>query len=287
MRSFIEIQQSILDAKAEASELNGLEVLTTSEQTLNSANSSSKVSIWRLWVWIMAYAIWVHEQIVSKNAENSRPHNVPWYREQVFAFLDGLNLVWLDGRFQYNTVGVDDVEERKIIKRAAILESNDGELVIKIATDNGGTIEPISPEQLVRFTAYMQQIKDAGNILRIINEPADDLKIGLVVYVDPLIIDLATGALLNSSEESFPVNEAIDNYLSNLEFNGGFVREYFRDTIQRASGIKLPLINELEWKYSGFDFAPIVNWKIPNSGYFRVLPENLTITYEAYDLANG
>ena len=61
-RSIKEIQQTILDAKATAVELSALEVLTTQEQTLNSANSTSKVAIWRLWVWVIAFAQYVLEQ---------------------------------------------------------------------------------------------------------------------------------------------------------------------------------------------------------------------------------
>jgi len=287
MRSFKEIQQSILDAKAAASELNALEVLTTSEQTLNSATSTSKVSIWRLWVWIMAYSIWVHEQIVAKNAEVSRPQNLPNFRNAILAFLDGLDLKWIDGRFAYDTTNVEDVEERSIIKRCALLESIDNELVIKIARENEGELVPLSDEQLERFLIYLRQIKVPGVKTRIINQNADELKIGLLVYVDPLIIDLNTGALLNTSELVYPVQDAVKSYLQNLEFNGGFVREYFRDSIQKAEGVKLPLITQLDWKYAAFDFSPINNWKIPNSGYFKVSDENLVITYEAYDLANG
>ncbi len=61
-RSIKEIQQTILDAKATAVELSALEVLTTQEQTLNSANSTSKVAIWRLWVWVVAFGQYVLEQ---------------------------------------------------------------------------------------------------------------------------------------------------------------------------------------------------------------------------------
>jgi hypothetical protein len=63
-RSIETIQQSILDAKTTSMQLNALEVLTTQEQTIDSANSTSKVSIWRLWVWIFSYVLCLHEKIV-------------------------------------------------------------------------------------------------------------------------------------------------------------------------------------------------------------------------------
>lgn len=285
-RTFTEIQQSILDAKATAIALSPLEVLTTQERVDTAATETSTVSIWRLYVWILAYALWIHEKIVSKNAENSRPHNIPWYKEKALGFLDGLPLVWKDGQFVYDLTGVTDVATRQIIDRVAILESDSGELVFKIATDNAGSIEPISSPQLVRFLAYMQQIKDAGNQLRIINQPADLLKLEVTVYVDPLLIDLTTGALLNTTVPTFPVKDAIADYLANLEFNGAFVKSFLQDSIQKATGVKLPIINLVEWKYSGFPFAPIGEWKIPEAGYFKIEDADLTLNYQAYDLAN-
>jgi hypothetical protein len=284
-RTITDIQQTILDAKQAVSQLNALEVLTTSEQTITSADSTSKVAIWRLWVWIFAYAMYIHERIVEGNAENSRPHNVPWYRGKFLNFLDGLPLVWKDGQFKYDLTNVTDAEQRKIIDRCAVLESNNGELVIKIATDNNGVIEPVTPAQLVRFKAYAKQIKDAGNRLRVVNDPGDLLQIDLTVEVDPLIIDLQTGKLLSTTATIYPVKEAIDLYLKNLEFNGALVREFLRDAIQKADGVKLPIIESLSTQYAGFPFQEIDQKKIPEAGYFNLNPDDLTINYVAYDLA--
>lgn len=59
-----EIQASILLKKEQTASLGALEVLATNEkQTLAGLNSKSKVSIWRLWVYIQAFAIWLHEGI--------------------------------------------------------------------------------------------------------------------------------------------------------------------------------------------------------------------------------
>ena len=239
---------------------------------------------------IFAFCLWFHERIVERNAQNSRPHTIRWYREEFLNFLDGLPLVWKDGQFKYDLTNVTDADVRKIIDRVAVLESNNGELVVKIATDNNGVIEPVTPAQFDRFKAYCQQIKDAGNRLRYINDSGDLLKMELTVEVDPLIIDLQTGQLLaplSGSGGLFPVKEAIQNYLQNLEFNGALVREFLRDAIQKANGVKLPIINVLESQYGGFAFEPIDQKKVPEAGYFILNDANLTINYIAYDLAGS
>lgn len=244
----------------------------------------SLVSVENVWFDNISLAIYEHEQIVATNALNSRPHNLSWYLEKCKSFHDGLELVWLDGQFQYDLTSVLDAEERKIIDRVAVLESSDGELVVKVATDNAGNIEPLSAPQLLRFTNYLQLIKDAGNRIRIINQEADKLKLTLDVYVDVSIIDLATGQLLNTDEVVYPVEDAINNYLSNLEFNGAFVKEFLKNEIQKASGVKLPLIQSLEWQYATFPFTTIGEWKVPEAGYFKIEPTDLTINYLPYVL---
>lgn len=258
---------------------------------LNFEDQFSLTSVENLWFDTISFGIYNHELMVSSNALNSRPHNIAWYKEKCLSFRDGLELVWIptddkgNGYFDYNLTGVADAEERKIVDRAAVLESEDGELVIKVATDNAGTIEPLSAPQLERFVNYLQLIKDAGNRIRIINQPADLLRMTLKIYVDVSIIDLATGKLLNTDDDIYPVKDAIDSYMANLEFNGGFVKEFFKNTIHNATGVKLPLIEAMDWKYADFDWAVFGEWKIPEAGYFKIEEADLTINYLAYELA--
>lgn len=284
---FNEIQEQILAKKAESSELNALEVLTDSEQTINDVDTTSKVAIWRLWVWIFAFVIWNIEKAVKQNALNSRPQNLPNFRDAVLNYHDGLDLVWKDGAFMYDLTGVTDAEERKIIDRCAVLESNDGELVVKIAKDNAGELEPVTTAEQTRIIEYLRQIKVPGVKIRLINENADLLKASLTVYVDPLIIDLDTGKQLNVTGDVFPVEDAIDNYLANLEFNGAFVKNYFIETIQNAEGINLCVADLLEWKFAAFPYTSLGEYKVPESGYFKVETGQLTINYEPYVLVNG
>jgi hypothetical protein len=268
-RTLEEIQQQIYDKIAETPQLSGL-------------TSTSRVAIWRLWVYIIAFAIWLHEEIVEANAENSRPHTLRWYREQALSFLDGLELVWLDGQFQYETEGVTNLDERQIIDRCAVLESTDGELIIKIATELDDQVQPITDDQLLRFTSYMNQIKDTGNRLVIVNRPPDKLKLTLKVYVDEQIINLGDGVLLNTDETIKPVEVAVNEHLRNLEFNGALVKEFLRDTIQKDEGVKLPIIEDLQWQYAGLPFQSIDQWQVPDAGYFEI--EELTINYLPYAL---
>ena len=199
----------------------------------------SKVSVEDNLFNAIAFSFDFHENIVSENAENSRPHTIRWYLDQAMNFLDGLDLQWIDGQFKYDTTNVTDLEVRKIIDRCAVVESTDGELVFKVAKEISGVLGPLTSAEIVRLSKYLGLIKDAGNRIRIISNSADKLKAIIDVYVDVLVIDTATGRQLNVEETIYPVQDAINNYLSNLEFNGAFVRELIKDEIYKSIGVKI------------------------------------------------
>ena len=232
---------------------------------------------------LFAFILMFHEQIVDKNAENSRPHTIDWYRTQVLNFIDGAGLIWQDGQFQFDLseISVGGVEERMVVKKCAIEEQANGSLMIKVSGENG----PIEEDELVRLQAYMKAIKDAGNKLKWRNAIADDLLANLTVYVDPLIIDLETGALLDVEDDIYPVHDAIYGYLNNLEFNGAFVKTKFIDAIQAAEGVLDVQINSLQWKYGGNSFSDFGRYVVPYAGYFAIAENDLTLSFEPNDLA--
>lgn len=244
--------------------------------------STSKVSIWRLIVFIVSYAIFLHEQIVEKNAENSRPHTRRWYREQALGFMDGFELIWKDGQFQYDTSGMSDaeIEEAKPITHVAITEAANGVLVIKTATKEGNGTVPINSGTHSRFQSYMGQIKDAGNRIEYINQAADDLRLELIVWVDDLIIDVNTGESLETPG-TFPVEDACKEYLNALEFNGAFVKTFLVDAIQQVNGVKIPKVEALMHRETLSSFETVEEYVLPFSGHFRY--DAIDIDYKRFN----
>ncbi|KIA86578.1 hypothetical protein [Flavobacterium sp. AED] len=247
----------------------------------------SKVSLENNIFSILAFVISFHEKIVETNANNSRPQNQPNFRQAILDYHDGLDLVWKDGSFQYDLTNISDAEARKIIDRCAVLESDDGELVVKIATDNNGVLEPLTAEQKIRVEAYIKKKKVPGIRVRLINQNADLLKAVLTVYVNPLTIDVVTGRLLSSTTEVYPIKDAIKLYLANLEFDGAFVKDFFRTTLKDAEGIELVVIDQMKSKFAAFPFIDMGEWKIPEAGYFKINDADLTINYLPYVLAHS
>ncbi len=247
----------------------------------------SVVSLENIIFSIIAFALFFHESIVSKNAANSRPQNLPNFIESILDFRDGLDLKWKDGQFQYDYAGVSDAADRKIIARCAVLESVDGELVIKVARMVAGALEPLTPEQLVRLDFYIKQKKVPGVQIRLINEAADLIKTRLNVYVDPLMIDLDNGRQLNTTEVIYPVKDAINDYLGKLEFNGAFVTNFFTRAIEDKEGINLVEVELMQWSFDAIPFEDFTRSKIAESGYFKINNVDLELNYLPYVLVNN
>ncbi|KZS42315.1 hypothetical protein AWE51_02425 [Aquimarina aggregata] len=282
-RTIAEIQQEILDQKAKEGQFDALQILTPNEkQTLESElTSTSKTSIWRLWVYIVATAIWMHEKIVERNALLSRPHTLAWYREQALNYIAGADLIWKDGYFQFDTTGIPSIEEAKIINHCAISERlfsdvfpNDGQqnetnnnptqdteslireyyynqvgiVTMKVAKRINGLPKALTTQERTIFQAYMNQIKDAGTQIRVVSTTGDKIRIRLEVYVDPLIMytDGDNEGRLVKDLSRKPVEETIKNYIETLEFNGAFVPTFLIDQIQKQEGVRLPVLRTIK-----------------------------------------
>ncbi|MBF4484351.1 MULTISPECIES: hypothetical protein [unclassified Flavobacterium] len=349
-RTIAEIQDEILIEKGKQTSLNGL--------------TDSKAAIWKLWINIVATAIWVHEKIVEKNALISRPHTLNWYREQALNFHYGIPidpdssniipLIWKEGSYQFDTTKLSDteIENAKIIKHCAVSEIDLGTVLdpnkkpeeifsdyfhnkvgvvfIKVATVKDDKISRIDvPNELFAFKEYIAKIKDAGNQVHITSDQGDILQLKLNVYIDPLTIyidpkdieyyqlkslsrDLTTqekiklaeyelalltdplneknGSLIIDDQE-FPVINSIREHLKNIEFNGAFVKTYLVDAVQKAEGVKIPILTKVQTSVAknpndtqnpALTDATNIEYFIPKAGYFDMDTLEFEVNYIPY-----
>ena len=266
-RTIQEIQTLILQAKAQ-------------EPALDSLNSTFKVAIWRLWVYIIAVAIWSLEKLfdqhradIDKRLAELKPHTARWYRSKALAFQYGFNL--LPDSDKFNNVGhtEEQIEASKIVKYSAVIESkNEGRLIVKIAGEQGNTLQPITDAQKQAFEAYLQEIKDAGVRLSVVNYQPDVLHLQMKIIYDPLVLDSNGQSIIHATK---PVEETIKSYLKRLPFNGELVLAHLIDVLQQAEGVKIPHLVLAQSKnitigggYGAFETIEIS--KIPTAGYFTI-----------------
>lgn len=266
-RSIQEIQNIILQAKAQ-------------EPVLESLNSTSKVAIWRLWVYIIAVAIWSLEKLfdqhradIDKRLASLKPHTARWYRSKALAFQYGFDLLPDSDKFNNTGHTEEQIEASKIVKYSAVIESkNEGRLIVKIAGEQGDTLQPITDAQKQAFEAYLQEIKDAGVRLSVVNYQPDILHLQMKIVYDPLVLDSNGQSILHATH---PVEKAIKSYLKRLPFNGELVLAHLIDALQQAEGVKIPNLVLAQSKNitsggSYGDFETIEISKIPTAGYFTI-----------------
>ena len=274
-RSIQDIQQLIYAQKAQ-------------EPALESLNSTSKVAIWRLWVYIISVAIWsleklfdLHRTDINKRLTELKPHTARWYRSKALAFQYGYYLAPDSDKYNNQWLTEEQIEASKIIKYSAVVESkNEGRLIVKIAGEQGDTLQPITDVQRKSFEAYLQEIKDAGVRLSVVNYQPDVLHLQMKIVYDPLVLDSNGQSITKATK---PVEETIKSYLKRLPFNGELVLAHLIDALQQAEGVKIPHLVLAQSKnitssgeYGAFETIEIS--KIPTAGYFTIDNYN-DITY--------
>ncbi|MFP3591800.1 nucleotidyltransferase [Chryseobacterium sp. SIMBA_038] len=283
-RKIEEIQQSILFAK-------------NTEKALQDLTTNSKTAIWQLWIYIVSVAIWTLETLFDKHkAEVNdalaqlKPHSPRWYRNKALAFQDGFDLIEDSDIFRddYYVVQTDSwvkateeqIANSKIIKYSAVTESSvESRLIIKIATEKDNELSPISNDKKTNFEKYINEIKDAGVRVTVVNYEPDILKLQLKIYRNPLVLD-ENGTLVLTGGGSNPVKDAIRQYMKDLPFNGELILAHLVDKLQKIEGVEIPHIVGASTRWidstSGVygNFTGVDVKKIPSSGYFKVVFED-------------
>ncbi|AZA90912.1 Uncharacterised protein [Chryseobacterium nakagawai] len=277
MRTLDEIHASLLENKVTYPALDGL-------------TSSSKSAVWRLILWVFAFGIYMHERIfeeckkeISLMIQEEKAHSQRWYRNMALRFQYGFLLLPDDDEFNNTGYTQEQIEESKIIKYSAVTESVDqSRLIIKIATESGGLLKPITSDQKEAFESYIAEIKDAGVQTTVINFLPDKLQLNFKIKRDPNVIDSNGVSILNGNE---PIKDALQKFLKELPFNGELVLNHLVDRLQVIDGVINPHL--IGAKTSWIDaqlndygyYEPVEISKIPVSGYFEIDYNKTIIEY--------
>ena len=266
-RSIEQIQQSIFTARKDTA--------------LTDLTSQSKTAIWRLFIYIMSVAIYAFEVILDKHYSDvtqklteEKAHTARWYRSKALAFQFGFDLVVDSDNFNNTNYTTEQISESKIVKYAAVVEAeNDSRLIVKIAGETDDELNRLNEQQVASFKTYMQEIRDAGVKLTVINYEADKLFLELQINYDPLVLSSNGQHLINAN---YPVVDAIKAYMKELPFNGELVLAHLVDKLQQVEGVLIPTIMSASTSWidensnNYGDAIGIAVKSIPVSGYFKV-----------------
>ena len=251
----------------------------------NFADTFSRFSIESIILYIVAASIWTLEKLfdthtaeVTDYIATMKPHSLRWYVEKAKAFMYGVPLI--DGSDQYDTTNLTDeqIAEKKIVTFAACTEAN-ATLYLKVAKAGPA---PLTTDEKAAFVAYLHEIKDAGVRIDVISENGDYLKLQMVIYYNPLLIN-ANGE--SKATGNKVVEDAIKNYIENIPFNGEFRKNELEDAIQAVDGVVMVEFNAAYHSETGAEdtYDEVVPYCKPASGYFEFDNADLSdVTYQPY-----
>lgn len=255
------------------------------DENLTTLNSTSKVAIYRLIVFIVSYSIWLLEKLfdthkaeLSTALAQQKSGTLAWYRTMALRFQYGFDLLTDSDVFDNATATTEQITDSKIVKYAAVVEgSGDSRVIIKIAGETSGVLAPITAPQSEAFQAYIEEIRFAGVKTTVINYTPDKLYLALKIFRDPLLIDANGNSILNGGK---PVETAIKEYMKELPFNGELVLAHLVDKLQQVDGVLIPHIVSAQSSWidantNGYGTPQAINVKtIPVSGYYEVVDFN-------------
>lgn len=261
---------------------------------LNDVASVSKVAIWKLWIYLVAVAIYTHETLWDKFraeteeiARQSIAGNLAWYAAQVKLWQFGSPLMWNHNTYRYYYLDADSPigAAKRLVKKVSCTEVNNAMVngvLIKVARMNGGTLAPLTALQLSSLETYVNRIKFAGVQTSVVSLLPDKVKLDMQIYYDGTL-DLAAFKT--------ELEAGLKNYLLNIEFDGVLYINELIDAIQAVPGTMEP------WVYidrcsctTPADYLPLTTVTVdkqyePVSGYFELMPvgtnlaTNSVITY--------
>lgn len=243
----------------------------------------SLVSLENIIFEIISLAIFIHEQLFDQHKKeidekliNQKSGTLPWYRTMALRFQYGFTLVPDHDYFDNGNATPEQIENSKIIKYAAVGElESESRVVIKIAGETNNKLSPITSEEKEAFEkTYMKEVKWAGVQITVINYKPDKLFLEMQIKRDALVLNNQGMSIL---EATYPVNDAILEYMKELPFDGDLRLSALVDKIQKVPGVLdativsaqsawiNPVTNDYELP------QPILISKVPESGYFEIL----------------
>jgi len=205
------------------------------DATLVALNSTSRTALWRLWIFTQSYQTWLSELlyvnyklILDDAATYAQAHNLAWYRRKSLEYqhVDVLSVV--NGAVVYEPINIAN----RILAAAAVKQTPQGHVVIKVAKDDGnGNLIALSAPEKGGFEGYVDRFQDAGVVIQVISQNADVLKFQAIIYYDPGIspIDVFQPAF----------EAAIANYLrkfQEVDFDGRLRTLRFINAMEAVAG---------------------------------------------------
>jgi hypothetical protein len=252
-------------------------------------NTFSKASLENIMFYVVAASIWTLEKLfdahkveIESIVRGLKPHTRQWYALKAKSFLLGKALVPDTDYYDTSGMSDEDIAAAQIVKYAAVVETA-GTVYIKIATETAGEPAPLSEEEYTAFTTYMDEVRDAGVVIEVINEPGEYFRIRMSIFYDAMVMD-NTGTTFSGAT---PVQDTIKKFIGDLPFNGEYRNIALVNALQKIEGVVIPEIHLAETSRDGVEWHGVDVKAVPYSGYYKIYDDaDMNIAFIPYETSN-
>ena len=219
-------------------------VQSGSGQPLNSLNSQSQVSKWNLWLWITAVSQNLFEQLCDLFQANieaaiaSAPVYSPqWIADKLTQFqysaTDPQTVVLDETNFTINYPIINP--SYQLISQAGVQINASRSLTLKVAGGNPLTALSLDSDTYDALISYINTWMIPGTQYTLVSLNPDIVYVFAQVYYDASYSGIVQGNM----------QQAINNFLSAIPFDGTFTVSGLEDTMLKVSGVEDVVLNNV------------------------------------------
>lgn len=246
----------------------------------------SQASLESILFYVVASAIWLleslfeqHKKDVEESILSLEPHTLRWYTRKAKDYLHGIDLV--PNKDYYPNLSDEARDEVSCIRYAVATEGKNVVYIKVAGADEGLRPRPLTEEEYKGLVRYMNDIKDAGVLLEIINKEADQIKINLDIYLSDTITQSSQKQKIKED-----IEEGVKRILYELPFDGRYRSSDLVLAIQNIQNVEVAYVRQVQTKpHLSQTWKDVEGFHRPSAGYYKL--EDLSInfkTYQHYDL---
>lgn len=208
-------------------------------------SNDSKLSIMNGITWAFAAVIYSFETLLDvftldiSTAINSRVNGTPlFYVNALLQYQKGDELTVREDGLAFGYSEIDDT--KRIISQVSYSESSsdvnlDNKLILKVAQGEKGHLAPISSDDLVQITSYLNKVKFAGTRIEVTSSEGDVLIPKLSVYYDGAVRETEIYDL---------IEEKLNDYMMNIDFDSSIYVSKIIEAIKKTEHVTDVYIDE-------------------------------------------
>lgn len=203
------------------------------QSALSGLTSTSQTALWNLYIYLVATAVNIFEQIldlfkvdVEAIAARSYPGSRQWIQAKVFEFqYDATTPQYLELQSDFTLVYPVVNTELRIVTRCSVGRLLNKQVLVKVAKNTPP--EPLDNSELTALASYLNDIGFAGIDYSLLSVYPDRIALEAEIYFN--------GQFAATIQQS--VIDALDNYLANIPFDGVVNVQAVVDVIQSVPGV--------------------------------------------------